>query len=31
MDATTRKIKSSFGWMQLDIFFCIFSKREICK
>jgi hypothetical protein len=31
MDATTRKIKSSFGWMQLDILFCIFSKREICK
>jgi hypothetical protein len=31
MDATTRKIKSSFGWMQLTILFCIFSKREICK
>jgi hypothetical protein len=31
MVATTRKIKSSFGWMQLTILFCIFSKREIAS
>jgi hypothetical protein len=28
MDATTRKIKNSFGWMQLAILFCIFLKKK---